>query len=412
MFIADFHIHSKYSRATSKDMDIEHISEWARRKGIALMGTGDFTHPAWLNELKEALKEEGHGIFSHKNVFYILTAEVNNIFFRHGRTRRVHNIIFAPSFKAADEINSALARFGTLHADGRPVLNLQCGEMVKRLKDIDEDVFVVPAHVWTPHFGLFGAKTGFDSIEECFGNETRRIYALETGLSSDPAMNRRLSSLDGFCLISNSDAHSPAKIGREANVFSEKVGYRELIDILRGKNKNKFMFTVEFFPEEGKYHWDGHRKCAARLSPRETRDLGGMCPVCGGRVTVGVLNRVEKLSDRDCAVYPEGAPSFRRLVPLAEIIAETLDAGAGTLKVSREYMRLVSVFGSEFHLLLEAEENDIIEKCGPGIAQAVLNVRKGNVKISPGYDGEYGTVGIARTGETCGSSKQRSWAIG
>ena len=400
-FIADFHIHSKYSRATSKDMDIENISKWARLKGINLVGTGDFTHPAWLRELKEKLKETEYGIYTYNNIYFMLTAEVNNIYFKAGKTRKVHNIIFAPSFKIAEEINKALGQYGSLFSDGRPILSLPCDEMLRRFNSISRDIFVVPAHIWTPHFSVFGSNSGFDAIEDCFEEQTERVYALETGLSSDPAMNWRWSKLDRFSLVSNSDAHSPAKLGREANIFKEKFGYQELINILRTKDRTRFLFTVEFFPEEGKYHWDGHRKCDIRLSPQESRNARYRCPKCGAKVTVGVMNRVEKLADREKGFVLGSAPSFRKLVPLAEIVASAMDKGVGTLSVQKEYNTLLHNFGSEFNILLDVPEERIQKECPEKIARGILNVRRGNVEIAPGYDGEYGTVNVF------GESKER-----
>lgn len=393
-FIADFHIHSKYSRATSKDMDIYHISKWARLKGINLMGTGDFTHPDWLREIKDKLTNIEYGIYTHEDILYILTAEVNNIYFKRGRTRKIHNIIFAPSFEVIEEINKFLSQHGTLFSDGRPILSIESAEMVKKLAQIDPDIFVVPAHIWTPHFSLFGANSGFDTIEECFEEQTEKIYALETGLSSDPKMNWRWSELDRFSLISNSDSHSPSKIGREANVFREKFGYKELIEILKSRDKSKFLYTVEFYPQEGKYHWDGHRRCHARLSPQEAKDLNYRCPKCGAKITVGVMHRVEKLSDRNESFVLENVPSFKNMVPLVEIVSEALGMGTESATVQREYSSLLSKVGSEFAILLELSEDRIKKECPTKIASGIINARKGNVEITPGYDGEYGKVKV------------------
>jgi len=268
MFIADFHIHSKYSRATSKEMDIEHLVRWAKLKGIDLLGTGDWTHHLWLEELKNKLEPLNNGLFIYQGVRFILTTEVNNIYFKYGRNRRIHNLIFAPSFRVVDEVNSVLSSYGNLAADGRPTLGLGSAELARIVFDICPDCFLVPAHAWTPWFGLFGSQTGFDKIEECFDKETPNIYALETGLSSDPAMNWRWSELDRFALISNSDAHSPNRLGREANVFDCKMDYYEIIDALKKKDNRRFLSTIEFFPQEGKYHFDGHRNCNICFSPR------------------------------------------------------------------------------------------------------------------------------------------------
>ena len=394
MFIADFHIHSKYSRATSRDMDVNNLSEWAGLKGINLLGTGDFTHPDWLRELKGKLEKAEYGIYVHKGIFFMPTCEVSNIYFKTGRARKIHNIIFAPSFETVDEINKLLSRYGSLFADGRPMLRLESDIMVKALGKIDKDIFVVPAHVWTPHFGLFGANSGFDSIEECFEDATGKIYALETGLSSDPSMNRRWPALDRFSLISNSDAHSPSKLGREANIFKEKFGYKELIEILKTKNKEKFLYTVEFYPQEGKYYWDGHRKCGVNVTPAEARNLNKRCPKCGAKLTIGVMHRVESLGKREEGFALEGAPSYRNLVPLIEIVSSALGVGAQSQAAQKEYRSLVTKFGSELGVLLEIPEGKIKSDCPPKIARGILNVRNGNVEIIPGYDGVYGKVSV------------------
>lgn len=395
-YIADFHIHSKYSRATSKEMDIEHLSEWAKTKGISLLGTGDFTHPDWFSELKSKLEPTGHGIFRYKAIDFMLTAEVANIYFKAGRSRKIHNLIFAPTFKAVEEINKFLKGFGSLTADGRPMLDLECDKMAKAILDIDPDIFIVPGHIWTPWFSLFGSRSGFDRIEDCFGSYTDKIFALETGLSSDPAMNWRWSKLDKFALISNSDSHSPSRIGREANIFNKKFTYKELIEILKQQDKKRFLFTTEFFPEEGKYHWDGHRNCNSRLSPQESKKVRERCPVCGRPVTVGVMNRVEALADRQEDFRREGAVGFKNLVSLDEIIAEALDVGKETAGVQREYKSLTQRLGTEFEILLEVPEAELAKNCNPRIAKGIAKVRKGEVEVLPGYDGEYGQIKILK----------------
>ncbi len=375
-------------------MNIENLSKWAKIKGIDMLGTGDFTHPAWLKELKESLIEKEPGAYMHNGVDYILSAEVSNIYFKSGRSRKIHNIIIAPSFVVADEINKMLAEHGSLESDGRPILNIECGKMVKALRKISGDIMIIPAHIWTPHFSLFGSNSGFDSINECFEGEAASVTALETGLSSDPPMNWRLSSLDKYALVSNSDAHSLSKLGREANVFKDRVGYKELKEILEKKDKNKFLYTIEFFPEEGKYHWDGHRKCETRFSPAGTKNTGGRCPRCGKKLTVGVMNRVECLADRPENFTPDNAIGCRNLIPLIEIIADSMGIGRESLKVKREYESLTRKLGSEFHILLYMPEEEILEKCPPKIAAGIINVRKGKVKIIPGYDGVYGTIDV------------------
>lgn len=404
-FIADFHIHSKYSRATSKDMDIENLSKWAKTKGMSLLGTGDFTHPDWLNELKLKLEPAEGGLFKHNDIYYILTTEVANIYFKSGRSRKVHNMIFAPDLEAAKEINRYLKDFGDLKSDGRPMLDLECDKMAKALFDINPDIFIVPGHIWTPWFSLFGSNSGFDRIEDCFGQMTDKIFALETGLSSDPAMNWRWSKLDRFSLVSNSDSHSPSKIGREANVFKKKFTYKELIEILKTNDGQQFLFTIEFFPEEGKYHWDGHRNCNSRLSPAESKKISERCPACGKRVTVGVMHRLEDLADRKEGFALKGAHPFRNMVSLDEIIADALGIGRDTAGVQREYNTLIQRLGSEFDILLEIPEEEISRTCQPKIAKGILKVRKGEVEVSPGYDGEYGTIKIFKQEEETGEKQ-------
>ena len=393
-YICDLHIHSKYSRATSKDMDIENLSRWAKLKGVSMLGTGDFTHPEWLKELKEKLAEKEYGIYSHGGIDYILSTEVSNIYFKNGKVRKIHNIIIVPSFAIAAEINKMLSGYGVLESDGRPIVSLECERMMKSLRKISQDIMVIPAHIWTPHFSLFGSNSGFDSIKECFEDEAGFITALETGLSSDPPMNWRLSSLDRYALVSNSDAHSPSKIGREANVFKEKIGYRELKEILEKKDKGRFMYTVEFFPQEGKYHWDGHRRCEARLSPGESAKINYRCPTCGKRLTIGVMNRVEQLADRSEDFVSENSPGYKSLIPLVEIIAEAMAVGKDSIGAEREYNALVQKLGSEFDILLFISKEELLEKCPPKIAKGIINVRERRVNILPGYDGVYGKIKI------------------
>lgn len=398
-FIADFHIHSKYSRATSKEMEIPSLAKWAKMKGISLLGTGDFTHPVWLSELKKVLKEIEYGIYGYENLYFILTAEVSNIYFKAGRTRKVHNIIFAPTFKVADEINKFLSEHGSLSSDGRPILSLECDKMVKALSNIDPDIIFIPSHAWTPHFSIFGSNSGFDSPEECFEGETPKIFSLETGLSSDPGMNWRWSKLDRFCLTSNSDSHSPSKIGREANVFKDRIGYKDLIQILKTKDKARFLYTIEFFPEEGKYHWDGHRLCRARLSPKEALAINNKCPACGKAVTIGVMHRVEGLADRPEGFILESSAPFKNVVPLAEVIGDALGISADSMTVEKEYLQLIKNLGNELNILLDMPEEELKNRCPPKITKGIMNVRKGNVQILPGYDGEYGKVKIFKEGE-------------
>ena len=393
-FIADLHIHSKYSLATSKEMNIPTLASWAKIKGISMLGTGDFTHDKWLSELKRDLEESGGGTYSHGGIQFILTAEVSNIYKRAGRTRKVHNIIFAPGFKIVEEINSVLSKYGKLQSNGRPIVKLDCEEMAKMLFAIDPAIVIIPAHAWTPHFSIFGSGSGFNSLEECFGAEAEKIFALETGLSSDPAMNWRWSKLDRFSLISNSDSHSPRKIGREANVFKEKIDYFSLREILKNKDASKFLYTIEFFPEEGKYHWDGHRECRSCFAPAESIKKHDICPVCGKKVTIGVAHRIEELADRNEGYVDKSSPQFKSVVPLAEIIAAALGKAENTKAVEEEYMRMINDLGNEFSILLEAPEDVLRKRCPAKVAAGIINTRNGNIKVSPGYDGEYGKVEI------------------
>jgi uncharacterized protein (TIGR00375 family) len=405
-FIADFHIHSSYSRATSPDMLPESIWRWAQQKGLTVMGTGDFTHPKWFKELGEKLEPAGNGLFSLKkeyethdvppscrgDVFFLLSVEISCIYSKNGRTRKVHCLLFVPDFATAAKINLALSRIGNLNADGRPILGLDAKELLKITLDASPEALFIPAHAWTPHFSVFGAVSGFDSMEECFEDLTPHICAIETGLSSDPPMNWRLSALDGITLISNSDAHSAPKIGREANRFDTPLGYTEIIQAI--KTRKGFLGTIEFFPEEGKYHFDGHRTCSVRLSPEETIRHDYLCPVCGKKLTIGVMHRVEKLADRGRGFKPPGAAAYRNLIPLPEIIAEAIKVGAASKAVTGEYMKLLTKLGNEFKILLDIPLDDIEQAGSPLIREAVARTRAGQVNIAPGYDGEYGRIKI------------------
>jgi uncharacterized protein (TIGR00375 family) len=329
----------------------------------------------------------------------MLTVEVSNIYTAGGRLRKIHNIIFAPSFDVVDRINAVLGRFGNLMADGRPTLTLPTDRMVEYLMEISPDCMLVPAHAWTPWFSLYGSMSGFDSMVECFGDQVRHIAAVETGLSSDPPMNWRLSELDRVVLVSNSDAHSPAKLGREANVFACELDYFEILRVLREKDTARFLYTIEFFPEEGKYHYDGHRNCHCRMTPRQTKANGGRCPVCGRPPTVGVLHRVEDLADRDEGYVPEGAIPYRNLIPLEEIIAEANGSRPGTAGVREEYFKLCRAFGGEFNVLLDAPVEEVARLSSARIAEGLRRVREGRVSIAPGYDGVFGEISIFKGGE-------------
>lgn len=392
--IADLHIHSKFSRATSLDMVVPRIAEYCRLKGISLVATGDFTHPEWLSMLKADLVPNRRGLFTFNETHFILSTEVNNTYTRKGTLRRIHNLIFSPSFEEAEKINGFLGRYGNLKADGRPTLSLDTRDMLETILDLSPDSFLVPSHIWTPWFSLFGANSGFDAIRDCFDTLTDQVFAVETGLSSDPAMNWRLSALDACSLISNSDAHSPSRLGREANVLDCALDYYEIRDILRTKDSRRFLSTIEFFPEEGKYHFDGHRKCSVRLAPKESILNNDLCPVCGRRLTVGVLHRVESLADRDEGFVPTEPIRFTHLVPLEEIIAESLGVGRDTATVKNKYLALVKNLGGEFAVLRSVPIPDIEKHSDSRIARAVERVRRGELVILPGYDGVFGTIRI------------------
>lgn len=393
-FIADFHIHSKYSRATSRDMDIKHLVSWARLKGISLLGTGDFTHHLWLEELKHHLEEQGNGLFIYNGVYFILTTEISSIYSKRGKTYRIHNLVFSPSFKTTDKINEVLSRYGNLASDGRPILGLDAAELARIIFDIDENCMIIPAHAWTPWYSIFGSMSGFDRVEDCFEDQTSKIFALETGLSSAPNMNWRLSALDKYTLVSNSDSHSPSKIGREANAFNCELDYKTIREVLKTKDKKRFLYTVEFFPEEGKYHFDGHRLCGIRWSPKDTKKHNGKCPKCGRPVTVGVMNRLEQLADREEGFVPNNAIPFKNLIPLDEIIAEAKGIAKGSLAVERDYQSFIARFQTEFEILLKVSKEDLLKCLPPKVAEGILRMRQGRVNIKPGFDGEYGKISI------------------
>jgi uncharacterized protein (TIGR00375 family) len=406
-FIADLHIHSRFARATSREMSLESLWRWAQLKGISVIGTGDFTHPEWYREMKVKLDVlQGTKLFRLKkpcmdsdlpescrsDVYFMLTAEVSCIYSKRGKVRKIHCLLFAPDFPSVAGIRGVLSGIGKLSSDGRPILGLDAKELLKIVMDISDEVMFVPAHAWTPHFAVFGAASGFDSLEECFDELTPHIYAIETGLSSDPPMNWRLSSLDGITLISNSDAHSPSKLGREANIFDTVVSYKSISEAI--KTRRGFLGTIEFFPEEGKYHYDGHRACGVALSPTETIKHNYLCPVCGKKVTVGVMHRVDKLADRKEGFRPPDALPFYSLIPLKEIIAEAMKIGVNTKTVDKEYFGILEKLGNEFKILMESPLNEIAEAGSPLLSEAIGRMRSGNVHIAPGFDGEYGKIQI------------------
>ena len=393
--IADLHIHSHYSRATSPQTDLPNLAHWAKVKGIDVLGTGDFTHPRWFAELKANLVPEGNGLYTYAGVRFMLTAELSAIWSQGGKVRKVHLLILAPSLEAVARINQELGRIGNLAADGRPTFGSSAVKLVEIIWSAAPDAVVIPAHAWTPWFSVFGSRSGFDTLAECFGQYTERIFAIETGLSSDPPMNWRLSALDSITLISNSDAHSPAKLGREATLFDLPApSYDGMIDAMRSHDPKRFLGTIEFFPEEGKYHYDGHRACGVVLPPREAIKRGNRCPVCGKPLTVGVMHRVEDLADRPPDDLPTDRPPFRSLVPLPEIIAQALGTGVNTKGVSQEYDRLIKRFGSEFRILLDLPEEELASGVPARILDGIRKVRRRELVIEPGYDGVYGTVKI------------------
>ncbi len=408
MYIADLHIHSKYSRATSKNGVPEELDLWARRKGIGLIGTGDFTHPAWRQMLEEALVPAEEGLYilrsglrlpggpagdePEKAARFVLSGEISSIYKKNGKTRKVHNVILLPSLEAADALSRRLEAVGNIHSDGRPILGLDSRDLLEITLDVCPEAIFIPAHIWTPHFSVFGAFSGFDTLEECFEDLTPQIHALETGLSSDPPMNWRLSALDGYTLVSNSDAHSPAKLGREANLIDAELSYAGLKRAVEGGASAGFGGTIEFFPEEGKYHLDGHRNCNLCLKPSETEQLHGRCPVCGKKITIGVEHRVEQLSDRPEGYRPPNAPHFESLVPLPEVIAASCGLSVASKKVDAQYLDLLARLGPEFYILREAPVEEISHAAGPYVAEGIRRLRNGEVERIPGYDGEYGTI--------------------
>ncbi|HEX9722220.1 MAG TPA: endonuclease Q family protein [Candidatus Paceibacterota bacterium] len=417
-FVGDFHIHSKYARATSQDMNLENLDKWAKIKGIGVISPGDFTHPAWFKELQEKLEPAEQGLYRLKKpapaeamaseARFILTTEISCIYSKGGQVRKVHLLIFAPSLEAVAKINAHLGVRGNLKADGRPIIGIDSVDVVKIALSASPDCMVVPSHIWTPWFAVFGSKSGFNSLQECFDEYTKYIYAVETGLSSDPLMNWRLSQLDNITLISNSDAHSLAKIGREANVFDTDVSYQGVTDAIKTKDPAKFLFTVEFFPEEGKYHYDGHRLCQISMKPEESKKVQNICPKCGRPLTIGVMNRVAELADRPEGYRPENAPGFKSLIPLEEIIADSFGVGVASKRVREEYEKMIHNLGSEFSILLDTDEAALRSAALPEVAEGILRVREGKVHIEPGYDGEYGKIEIFKAGEQQTIAPQKS----
>ena len=411
-FYADVHLHSYYSRATSKNLNLEYLNLWGQFKGIQVIGTGDFTHPAWFTELETKLEPAEPGLFRLKKEFrdatcdelppacamdirFMLTVEISNIYKRLDKVRKVHNCVFAPSFDAAARIRDRLGAIGNIRSDGRPILGLDSRDLLEIVLESDPLSYLIPAHIWTPWFSALGSKGGFDRMEDCFGDLTPHVFACETGLSSDPPMNWRLSQLDPYVLVSNGDAHSPSKLGREATVYDTELSYPAIYRALKDHTTDPGLKgTVEFFPDEGKYHYDGHRNCRTRLHPRETTAHNGLCPVCGKPVTVGVLARVEELAD-----HPEGRKSpnwrpYHSLVPLAEIIAETQGVGPNSKRVQNIYRKLLAEVGNELFILLDCPLERVQKAGGALLAEAIRRMRAGDIHIASGYDGEFGTIKI------------------
>jgi uncharacterized protein (TIGR00375 family) len=392
--VADLHVHSRYARACSRQLDLKVLEKYARMKGVHLLGTGDFTHPAWYAELKTGLRDEhGTGIYRTETGYpFACQAEVSLIYSQDGKLRRIHNLVLAPNLETVAQIQDVLrGRKGKLDSDGRPILGIPSPAFVELMQDIDKDIEVIPAHAWTPWFSLFGSNSGFDSIQDCFQDQSRHIHAIETGLSSDPGMNWRLSQLDGINLLSFSDLHShwPWRIGREATVFDLKeLTYGALLKAIR--TGEGIAETLEFFPEEGKYHVDGHRACGVVLEPADAKRLGNQCPRCGRPLTLGVLHRVEDLADHPAGRKPPSAKPYRNLIPLAELIAATLQVPVASKKMWERYTRLVTAFGDELTVLLEAPAEKLAGLVEPAIVKAILACRTRKVQFRPGYDGVYG----------------------
>lgn len=402
--IADLHTHSRFARAVSKEIDVPALEAWGTRKGIELIGTGDFTHPSWFAELKKGLEEDGNGFLAQKGsasaVRFVFSSEIACIFSRGGGVRRIHVLVLLPSFSAVEKLNARLGWIGNLRADGRPMLGLDIKELVKIAKDASPDALIIPAHVWTPWFGMYGSKSGFNSFADCFEEVADVVPAVETGLSSDPQMNWRMEELDAKSIVSFSDAHSLPNLGREATVFNlEAPTFGNIAAALTAplpteEDKNRITMTIEFFPEEGIYHWDGHRACNIRWSPEETKKAGGICPVCKKKVTVGVMNRVEELADRPADFQDARRPPFRRLVQLDKIIADASGVGRLTKSVEKEYNSLVANAGTETRVLLDLTHDELLGMTTPKIADGIRRVREGRLEIVPGYDGIYGTINV------------------
>jgi DNA helicase II / ATP-dependent DNA helicase PcrA len=415
-YFADLHLHSYYSRATSKQLNLEHLNKWGQIKGLNVIATGDITHPKWLAEMREKLEESEPGLYRLKkeyrqttqaevpgacqsDIHFILSGEISTIYKKNDRVRKVHSVVFMPSLDAVEKFQTTLDRIGNIHSDGRPILGLDTRDLLEITLETDPLAQFIPAHIWTPWFSIFGSKSGFDSLEECFEDLTPHIFALETGLSSDPLMNWRLSALDPYTLVSNSDAHSPAKLAREANLFQTEMSYPALFEALKNKESDDFWGTIEFFPEEGKYHMDGHRKCNSMTRPSETVQNNGICPVCGKPAVLGVSYRIEELADRAENVRPENVKPFKSLIPLPEVMSEVIGVGPNSKRVQHAYFKILNDLGSELDILMNLELSDIGRAAGSMLEEAIRRMRSGNINPQPGYDGEYGVIRVFKPGE-------------
>jgi len=388
--IADLHVHSKYARGTSPKCDIKGLCEGAKTKGIDIIATGDFTHPAYFEEIKAELRDEENGLFSYNGIRFILSTELSVIFEKNGKTKKMHHVVLCPSLDIAAQIADRISKHGSLEADGRPTLMMSSAALADELFSISREIMIIPAHAWTPWFAIFGSKSGVDSVEEAFEEHAKDIHALETGLSSDPSMNWMLSSLDRYSLVSNSDAHSLGKLGREANVFDlDNPSYRSVTEAI--KTRKGFTKTYEFYPEEGKYHYDGHRKCKVICSPWESKSKNNICPVCRRKLTIGVLHRVADLADRKHGFRPENAVPFDYIVPLTTVISKTIKKGENTEAVLEEYSKLIKYFGNEF-AVFEAGPEQLRLATSPQIAESLIRVKEGRIKWVPGYDGVFGEL--------------------
>ena len=390
--IADLHIHGKYSRGCSKDLDLFSLEKWARIKGITLLGTGDFTHPLWYKHICENLTEENGILKSKTNFNFVLQTEISLIYTQDGKGRRVHLVVLCPNLEVADQVREELSKKGRLDYDGRPIFGMSCIDFTEMLKGISKDIEIIPAHAWTPYFGVFGSMSGFNSVKEAFGDQEKHINAIETGISSDPAMNWLVSDLDKYLMVSFSDCHSywPWRIGREATVLSCDLNYNDIIKAIR--TREGFVETIECPPEYGKYHFDGHRSCDVSTDPTETRKINNKCPKCNKQLTLGVLHRVEDLADREKGFKPANAQRFRTVIPLSEILSISLGKGMETKTVWEHYNRLIGMFQNEFNVLLNAPYKALLELSNQKTAELVTRMRTNGLQISPGYDGVYGEI--------------------